>query len=209
MFPWPYVPMCPPTNERTCLSLFNTIQFSSKRRRESQRLHTTSRCRQEQTIWLLATQRLATSLRHVQYTGCVLFLPSRSKQRKQQEWVRSLVWFKLVRLLRCDLHNLYEGNGEARRELIRENVTVDSHFSGNWLDVKPFKWASRTHEKSSDDEKKKKTEERRKKEKKSVKRASWRALLSHSYFIEALNQSLLDFQWSERIIPEYLLHIMK
>lgn len=106
-------------------------------------------------------------LSRIQCTGCVLFLPPRCKpkKRKQQEWPKSLVWFKLVGLLCCDLHNLYGGNREARRELIRANVTADSHFSGGWLDVKFSKWVSRTHEKSSDDEgkKKKKRERGRKK----------------------------------------------
>lgn len=87
-----------------------------------------------------------TSLSRAEYTVCVLFLPSKETKKKQQECKK--VWFKLVRLLRRDLHNLFEGNGEARRELIRENVTVDSHFSSNWLDMKLSKWASRTHEKS-------------------------------------------------------------
>lgn len=72
--------------------------------------------------------------------------PLKGKQKKTAGMQK--VWFKLVRLLRRDLHNLFEGNGEARRELIRENVTVDSHFSGNWLDMKLSKWASRTHEES-------------------------------------------------------------
>lgn len=153
------------------------------------------------------TQRLATSLSHVQYWLCPL-PPLKGKMKKQQEWVRSLVWFKLVRLLRCDLHNLYEGNGEGRRELIRENVTVDSHFSSNWLDMKRSKWAWRAHEKSSHDEKKKTRGRGRKK------RGRWGGQAGEHcypifYFTEVLNQSLLDFQWSERIIPEYLLHIMK
>lgn len=87
-----------------------------------------------------------TSLSHAKYTVCVLFLPSKENKKKTAGMQK--VWFKLVRLLRRDLHNLFEGNGEARRELIRENVTVDSHFSGNWLDMKLSKWASRTHEES-------------------------------------------------------------
>lgn len=41
--------------------------------------------------------------------------------------------------------------GLAERWL-EKNVTVDSHFSGNWLDVKLREWASGTHEKSSDEE---------------------------------------------------------
>lgn len=45
------------------------------------------------------------------------------------------------------------GGMEALAEgWLEKNVTVDSHFSGNWLDVKPREWASGTHEKSSDEE---------------------------------------------------------
>lgn len=45
--------------------------------------------------------------------------------------------------------------------MIRENVTVDSHFSSSWLDVKLSKRGSRTHEGSSDDEKKRLGRKRR------------------------------------------------
>lgn len=84
-----------------------------------------------------------------------------------------------------------------RREMIRANVTVDSRFSGDWLDVNE----PGGRMKSLQMMRKGKRGRRGRKEKKAVEEASWRSLLSQSDFME----NVLDFQWSERFIPECLL----
>lgn len=72
--------------------------FSQEKKWRSE-THTASRCRQEQPIWILATQRLATvnyihqSSTIYWLTDCVLFLPSRGKQEKKSSRNEYGVWF--------------------------------------------------------------------------------------------------------------------
>lgn len=89
--------------------------------------------------------------------------------------------------------------------MIRENVTADSHFSGNWLDMKLSEWALRTHEKSSDDEEeKKKTRERGRK-----KGRRWRGQARERCpdFTENMLdfQSIYDILWSKKSCRPWLL----
>lgn len=78
--------------------------------------------------------------------GRVFFLASEGKQKScRNEWG---IWSDSNWAGYCSVICIIR----KRRTLIRENVTVDSHFSGNWLDTKLSQWASRAHENSSDDD---------------------------------------------------------
>lgn len=84
--------------------------------------------------------------------------------------------------------------------MIRENVTVDSRFSGNWLDMTLSEWALRTHEKSSDDE-----EEKKKNDVEERKEGGEEGKLESIVIPSQFHRKHAGF----RIIPEDLLHIME
>lgn len=125
-------------------------------------VHTTSRCRQEQPIWILATQRPATSLSRIQCTGCVLFLPPRCKPKKKESSRNDQrVWFDsnwsgyyVVICIICTEGT--ERLGESWLEQMSQRIPISAAADWTWS----FPNESRGHMKSLQMMRGKKEEER-------------------------------------------------
>lgn len=194
--------MNPPTHEQTCLSIFNYVQFSVERREGGQRIHATGRCGQEQPIWILATQRLAI---HPSVMQNILSVSSSSPQRKtkkkQQECKRfDSNWSGYYAAICIICSKGTERLGESWLEKMSQWIHISAATDWTWSFPNeprgPMKKVFRWWEK--------KTRERGRKER----RAGWTPSLHPFSFHRGIKSSMLDFQWSERIIPEYLLRIM-
>lgn len=142
-----------------------------------------------------------TSLSHAKYTVCVLFLPSKENKKKQQECKRfDSNWSGYYAAICIICSKGTERLGESWLEKMSQWIHISAATDWTWSFPNeprgPMKKVFRWWEK--------KTRERGRKER----RAGWTPSLHPFSFHRGIKSSMLDFQWSERIIPEYLLRIM-